>query len=1274
MASAASSASAASAAFSLASCEFSVLSSPILNMDDAAKLFTNVSGDLIGAVLGFPGLLFPEPQKDEPQKDKNEEETSQNCDEPQKDENEAETIPPCEEITGVPSSKDVVFDILQGHFDGLGITDNTVVFGDHSDLQYPSLGAPAALVTSGVLYWEFAIEDDPGETMILNVGFTLKDGIEQTKTYPSISGTGDQGEHAGCGDSGASWGLDVRRCRKYHSCHFVTWPCKKWTNGDVLGLAANVDEGSIAVSINGDWEGEACGIAFEDDKIKDGVYPCLSCSLDGTTLLRCSCSLKSEDWKHAPPGAGVWTMVKSSPLTLHDTIAWGKGAAVIDAFIKQAPEAVKETGEGGMMPLHWAALSRNDEAIATLIRAYSDGASKEDEKGYLPLHLALCRNRKKNANGKVIVPDGSGTCSGQTIAVLLRAYTPAAEMKCVWEADEDGLLPLHYACKTNAKIGVVKALLNVFPQAVTETGGGMMPLHWAALRRNNEVIATLITAYPDGASKKCKMDDIYDREGYLPLHLALCRNRKKNTNGKVIVPDGSGTCSGQTIAVLLRAYPPAAEMKCVWEADEDGLLPLHYACKTNAKIEVVKALLKANVKAVKEAAKDGWLPLHYACAHNENKDIVEALLKEFPKAAEKTTYLGKLPLDVTASSGQKRLRTWGSCLWTEKTTYLGKLPLELALGTANTEVVATLIMACPSDEIFDLLQVKFPNYEHLNKLLDQPVFELAANVLRSKQPFRSALFLSSVFFRLSRQQRSTDTLVSRKADERAAEMLQLAGAVARYLCHFYDSDDRKDDALRKDLDACLEFVVDHGLKAIVGEPDFARVVRKLWFGNAVEDLKVRIEFLFGFINPFREQIICGLKDFNGILQFLCYVLLVLLLLAPFLFLVLFAALTFAWPPVWRFWLNRLAYLTFCVIAYRLPKQIKAGAEITSARLELAAAVLLFSLIWEEVAQFTRIFRKNSRRAIAQAELLAEIKAVGVKVDKTLESDAIIIPHDSDLRAAINEIKEILRDLDIKNSPLGMTAKNAAKITAAGDKVDTALKPPPPPPSPPISPDLAHVISELQNATAKFKESNTIRHRSRALLHLVKKALSRYTNDIWNIWDVLVSLSALAAAVARGCLFMRVGNITPTAAEDLYMISLWMAWMRLVTVLRVSRSVGPLLRIFEVMIVKDVRVFIILMFAVALPFVATLSHRFGESEDGVGVLEDYQTFGSSFWTFMKMFVGNGPDLDDSNEESEMYHLTHETYYLGSPASAIVWVGYFVLVIAMANLLIAVRLAL
>jgi len=172
----------------------------------------------------------------------------------------------------------------------------------------------------------------------------------------------------------------------------------------------------------------------------------------------------------------------------------------------------------------------------------------------------------------------------------------------------------------------------------------------------------------------------------------------------------------------------------------------------------------------------------------------------------------------------------------------------------------------------------------------------------------------------------------------------------------------------------------------------------------------------------------------------------------------------------------------------------------------------------------------------------------------------------------------------------------------------------------------------------------------------------------------MSLSVLTAAVAHGCLFARVGNITPTAAEDLYMIALWLVWFRLVAVLHAFSSVGPLLRIFEVMILQDVGIFVMLVFFVALPFVASLSHRFGGSEDGVGNLDDYQTFGASLWTFMKMFVGNGPDLDDSDEKSEKYHLTGETYYLGYPASGIVYIGYFVLVIAMANLLIAVRHAL
>jgi hypothetical protein len=64
---------------------------------------------------------------------------------------------------------------------------------------------------------------------------------------------------------------------------------------------------------------------------------------------------------------------------------------------------------------------------------------------------------------------------------------------------------------------------------------------------------------------------------------------------------------------------------------------------------------------------------------------------------------------------------------------------------------------------------------------------------------------------------------------------------------------------------------------------------------------------------------------------------------------------------------------------------------------------------------------------------------------------------------------------------------------------------------------------------------------------------------------------LSAAVCSA----RVGNITPTAAEDFYMIALWLAWFRLVAVLHAFSSDGPLLRIFEVMILQDVGIFVML---------------------------------------------------------------------------------------------------
>jgi hypothetical protein len=87
----------------------------------------------------------------------------------------------------------------------------------------------------------------------------------------------------------------------------------------------------------------------------------------------------------------------------------------------------------------------------------------------------------------------------------------------------------------------------------------------------------------------------------------------------------------------------------------------------------------------------------------------------------------------------------------------------------------------------------------------------------------------------------------------------------------------------------------------------------------------------------------------------------------------------------------------------------------------------------------------------------------------------------------------------------------------------------------------------------------------------------------------------------------------------------------------------------------------------MPFTVALWHRFGsdDGEHGADNIPEYQTFTSSAGQFFKTFVdaGTGPGIDDT-----------DVYNLGHPARVIVWIAYVLLVIVMANLLIAVRHAL
>ena len=141
----------------------------------------------------------------------------------------------------------------------------------------------------GVLYFELkilSIEDNPTSQF----RFALINSVDNT----------DEHTGQGVGDNDKSWGLDGVRVMKWHNEESYDWDCN-WEVGDVIGLAANMETGMIATSKGGNWELEgSCGVAFEHDSIKAGVYPCITGS---------DCEVRysfKEDVRYGPPATSVW--------------------------------------------------------------------------------------------------------------------------------------------------------------------------------------------------------------------------------------------------------------------------------------------------------------------------------------------------------------------------------------------------------------------------------------------------------------------------------------------------------------------------------------------------------------------------------------------------------------------------------------------------------------------------------------------------------------------------------------------------------------------------------------------------------------------------------------------------------------------------------------------------------------------------------------------------------------------------------------------------------
>ena len=159
--------------------------------------------------------------------------------------------------------------------------------------EYATFGAPAALARRGVLYWEVTLLAAAAKK-----GNDVQAGFASAEFRTLSDGAGHSPD--GVGDDGDSWAVDGVRRLKWHAGQ-ARWVCKPWGAGDVIGLAANVSLGKVAVARNGEWGERGCGVVFSDRRLRDGVYPALS--LQRLPLVY---ALAPTEWKFAPPPAAVW--------------------------------------------------------------------------------------------------------------------------------------------------------------------------------------------------------------------------------------------------------------------------------------------------------------------------------------------------------------------------------------------------------------------------------------------------------------------------------------------------------------------------------------------------------------------------------------------------------------------------------------------------------------------------------------------------------------------------------------------------------------------------------------------------------------------------------------------------------------------------------------------------------------------------------------------------------------------------------------------------------
>lgn len=227
------------------------------------------------------------------------------------------------------------------------------------------------------------------------------------------------------------------------------------------------------------------------------------------------------------------------------------------------------------------------------------------------------------------------------------------------------MMALHVACERGLPLEVVRYLHEKHPDAAKHPcSGDMLPLHLASVSHacRIPVLTYLLAAYPQAMEAKdskgmTSLD--YIEHGAHPHSQILFREFERGQAfwAAKDLHDPSGPlclliCERKWDEALERLlkYPEEATIWAVYM--EKRLLPIHFACKYKAPLNVVSELAELHPYSLSlTCQEDDMTALHLACQHGAPHKIVKLLLEGHHEVASHRDDFGLLPLHIACANG-----------------------------------------------------------------------------------------------------------------------------------------------------------------------------------------------------------------------------------------------------------------------------------------------------------------------------------------------------------------------------------------------------------------------------------------------------------------------------------------------------------------------------------------------------------------------------------------------------------------------------------------------